>query len=83
MTLTNLLHSRLVVITLIRGNYFCNDFVSGAVFQLVNPTTNNTFGEGETVNVCAELVNNGGGLRRSISLHIFLLSGTATRTSAN
>ena len=51
---------------------------SGAVIQLVNSTANNTFGEGETVNVCAELVNNGGGLGRSISLPVLLLSGTAT-----
>ena len=53
-------------------------FLSGAVIQLANSTTNNTFGEGETVNVCAELVNNGGGLGRPISLPVLLLSGTAT-----
>ena len=51
---------------------------SGAVIQLVNSTANNTFGEGETVSVCAELVDNGGGLRRTISLPVLLLSGTAT-----
>ena len=51
---------------------------SGAVIQLVNSTANNTFGEGETVNVCVELVDNGGGLRRPISLPVLLLSGTAT-----
>ena len=51
---------------------------SGAVIQLVNSTANNTFGEGETLNVCAELVDNGGGLRRTISLPVLLLSGTAT-----
>lgn len=51
---------------------------SGVVIQLANSTTNNTFGEGETVNVCAELVSNGGGLRRPISLPVLLLSGTAT-----
>lgn len=44
----------------------------------MNSSTNNTFGEGETVNVCAELVSNGGGLGRPISLSALLLSGTAT-----
>jgi hypothetical protein len=53
-------------------------FLSGAVVQLANSTANNTFGEGETVNLCAELVNNGGGLGIPISLPILLLNGTAT-----
>jgi TRAP-type mannitol/chloroaromatic compound transport system permease small subunit len=53
-------------------------FLSGAVIQLANSTANNTFGEGEMVNVCAELVNNGGGLGIPISFSILLLSGTAT-----
>ena len=48
------------------------------MIQLANSTANNTFGEGETVNVCAELVDNGGGLRIPVSLPILLLSGTAT-----
>ena len=48
------------------------------MIQLANSTANNTFGEGERVNVCAELIDNGGGLERPISLPILFLSGTAT-----
>ena len=55
-------------------------FLSGAVIQLANSTANNTFGEGETVSVCAELISNGGGLGRSIPLPVILLNGTATGT---
>ena len=48
---------------------------SGAVVRLLNST--NTYGEGDFVNVCAELVTSGGGLMRPLLLTTVLLSGTA------
>ena len=48
------------------------------MIQVANST--GTFGEGELVNVCAELVSNGGGLGRPVSVTAVLISGTATCT---
>ena len=43
--------------------------------RLLNST--NTYGEGDLVNVCAELVSSGGLLMRPLLLSIVILNGTA------
>lgn len=47
----------------------------GAVVQLLNSTNHGD--EGDMIDVCAELVNVEGGLRRSLSIAVVIFSGTA------